>query len=97
MPRCIAKFDNDLYCEWSTVVDAPVTYGMTLKQLKSYIKRVYGSNGLDELPERLKRVEHHGTSFHDGTTIDDLIRSNRAGENGKRATKERIITELRSK
>jgi hypothetical protein len=97
MPRIIVKFEPDLYCEWSTVVDAPVTYGMTLKQLRSYVKRVYGNSGLDELPERLKRVDHHGTSLYDGTTVDDLIKSNRAGENEKRATKEQIITELRHK
>lgn len=41
MGRAIIKLNDgkrDWYLEWSTVVDAPVTYGMSLKGLKAHEK-----------------------------------------------------------
>ncbi len=79
MPHCIIKL-KDKYLEWSTIVDAPVTYGLDLDELSAYVKDRYGSEGLDELPARLKRVEEQGTSFHTRCPVAELIKNNRAGE-----------------
>jgi len=92
MPNAIIKI-KDKYFEWSTVVDAPVTYGMTKDELYEYIKERYGREGLQELPERLARVEKFGTSFHWNTTLDELFESNRAGEDETYLTKEEIYAE----
>lgn len=79
MPRGIIKI-KDKYFEWSTVVDAPVTCAMNMDELKEHIKARYGSEGLDDLPDRLFRVDKDGCSFHD-RTLDDVICCNRAGDN----------------
>ena len=69
------------YCEWSTVVDAPVTNLMTLEQLREYVRVEQGQHGLDALPGRLERVARQGTSALGGTTRADLLGFNRAGPN----------------
>lgn len=69
MSRYIIKLTDkrdlkDYYLEWSTIVDAPVTYGMYLEGFKAYYQQEYGRSGMRELPERLKRVEEKGTSAY---------------------------------
>ncbi len=90
MARYLIKLDK-WYFEWSTVVDAPITYRMTLKQLIKYIKDEYGRTGLEELPSRLKRVEKQGISFLANVSVDEFIEFNRAGKNETSITKEEII------
>jgi hypothetical protein len=89
MGRFIIKIE-DLYFEWSTIVDAPVTYGMTLEQLEDHIRYRYGQEGIDELPKRLERVEKQGTSINANYTVDEIIKGNRAGDNEKCLTKKQI-------
>jgi len=79
MPRYIVKL-HDHYFEWSTIVDAPVTFGMTLDEFTEYYEAEYGHDGMRDLPERLARVEEYGTSGLCGQTPNDLISGyNRAG------------------
>ena len=78
MARAIIKI-KDKYLEWSTVVDSPVTYGMTLDELKSYYKDEYGRRGLERLQFRLERVEKTGTSYFYPKTVEEVIGGNRAG------------------
>lgn len=61
MPKFIVKIAGK-YLEWSTIVDAPSTYGMTLEQFKAYYRDEYGRLSMRELEERLARVEVTGTS-----------------------------------
>lgn len=51
------KFNKDYYMEWSTIVDAPVTYGMSLDEFKEYYKEQYGIKGMEGLEDRMTRVE----------------------------------------
>ena len=51
--------DGPRYLEWSTIVDAPVTYGMTLAEFRRHYRREYGASGMRELPERLAFVENN--------------------------------------
>jgi hypothetical protein len=90
MPRYIIKL-ADKYLEWSTIVDAPVTNGMSLEEFKEYYKSEYGVQGLNGLEERLKRVEEKGTSSIYEGSVDEVISGNRAGDNEKKLTKEEII------
>lgn len=80
MPKYIAKF-GELYCEWSTVVDAPISYLVPLDEFRAYYRAQYGGNGMKDLPDRLARVEMYGTSCLHGQTAADLFSCNRAGAN----------------
>lgn len=79
MPNYIIKLTKDpkvWYLEWSTVVDAPVTFGMSLKEFKSYYREQYGAASMRELDMRLERVERLGTSSLLGHTVQELISTN---------------------
>lgn len=89
MSRYIIKI-RGYYLEWSTIVDAPITYGMTLEELKEYIRLEYGRNGLLQLPARLDRVEEYGTSCFDGRSVKSVIHDNRAGWNEETLTLDEI-------
>jgi len=81
MGRCLIKI-KDKYFEWSTIVDAPITIGMSKSELEKHIKEEYGNEGLKGLPERLERVSKTGTSsLIPGENLESLISENRAGEN----------------
>lgn len=90
MPLYIIKLKK-YYLEWSSVVDAPITYGMTLAEFKKYYKKKYGSNSMTNLEERLKRVEKNGTSCQLGDTIKDFISTNRAGNRGGKLSEKDLI------
>ena len=91
MGRFIVKLD-DYYLEWSTIVDAPITYGMKLKEFKEFYKDEYGNRGMEELPKRLERVENQGVSaYHPYNNLENLITGNRAGDNEEELTKQEII------
>jgi len=92
MGKFIIKI-KDMYYEWSTIVDAPVTYGMTLKELEEHIRYRYGQEGINELPKRLERVNKQGTSQY-FFMLDDLFRHNRAGDNGECLTKDEIYNKF---
>lgn len=87
MPRYIVKLhddrDNkDYYLEWSTIVDAPVTYFMSKKEFEEYYKEEYGNSGMHDLKDRMERVEEKGTSAYMYDNALSVIECNRAGENG---------------
>lgn len=89
MPRSIIKI-KDKYFEWSTVVDAPVTYAMTLAELKKYYKNEYGKQGFSELANRLERVEDKGTSSRIDSSVASEVKYNHAGKDGTRITIDQI-------
>ena len=84
----------DYYLEWSSIVDAPVTYGMTLDEFMSYYKSEYGNNGLRGLDKRMKRVNETGTSDTvSRRPLNEWIRGNRAGDNEAELTLDQIANE----
>lgn len=94
MPRYICKFidgDKSYYLEWSTIVDAPVTSGMSLEEFRGYFRDEYGRKSMADLEDRLKRVEEKGTSSIMHDSVDDVIALNRAGKEETRLTLEQII------
>lgn len=79
MGRCIVKLGSK-YVEWSTFVDAPVTYGLTAEQLEVHIRHEHGENGIRQHAERMARVEATGTSWLGSQeTAETFVLCNRAG------------------
>ena len=89
MGRFIVRIE-DYYLEWSTIVDAPVTWGMKLGEFKRHYRVRYGTEGMLELPKRLARVEKTGTSSMIGHRVADLVNFNRAGPNESSLTYKEI-------
>ncbi len=84
MGRGIIKLEKggeSRYLEWSTIVDAPVTWGMTIEEFREYYREEYGAIGMRGLPDRIVRVEEKGTSFRYDDQLIDTIAHNRAGAN----------------
>ncbi|MEM9944684.1 MAG: hypothetical protein AAF810_01280, partial [Cyanobacteria bacterium P01_D01_bin.36] len=80
----------DYYLEWSTVVDAPVTSGMSLAEFKKIYKREYGEKAFrEDFDCRMARVNDHETSAFD-ETLSELISGNRAGDGDELTYKEII-------
>ena len=96
MGRFIIKLHDegtDYYLEWSTVVDAPVTYGLTRQEFEEYYRKQYGQVGMDGLADRMTRVDRVGTSsclsWH--KSADDHLSGNRAGPDETEATRDEIL------
>lgn len=81
---------RDLYFEWSTIVDAPVTYGLKWEQMEEHVRALYGSEGEKELPARLERIKQQGTSCEYHLTMEALLHCNRAGPEGTELTSDQI-------
>lgn len=80
------------FFEWSTVVDAPVTYGMTRLQYEAYYLEENGTRSASELAERMKRTLEKGTSAHDYSSAEELMEGyNRAGFRETYLTPDEII------
>ena len=80
MGQFIVKL-KEHYLIWSTIADAPLTYGMTRDELTEWTRDEYGKKGLEELPARLARVDAKGTSAHREESAVSTIWLNRAGPN----------------
>ncbi|HEX8795470.1 MAG TPA: hypothetical protein VF765_31185 [Polyangiaceae bacterium] len=81
----------DHYLEWSSIVDAPVTFGMTLEELNEHVREELGAEGLRRLPARLERVERQGHSGFHGEGVDGIIWLNRAGPGETPLSKAEIV------
>ena len=72
MGRYIAKLADDCYVDWSTVVDAPVSWVKT----RAAAVRAWSA-------ERVERADRNGTSILDGypagETPEQIVAANRAG------------------
>lgn len=83
MGRYICKVNEggrDYYFEFSSVVDAPVTFGMSREEFEKYYREEYGNSSMGfEFEDRMKRVEEKGTSSRLHDSAEELLRHNRAG------------------
>lgn len=75
--------DEPRYVEWSTVVDAPITYLMTRDELQEFLIEDAVERAREEAirdwPLRMARVDATGTSAYGRGDADDEISCNRAG------------------
>jgi len=67
---------ENCYLIYSTIVDAPITYGATKKQIRNWYKKEYGRQGLEGMDNRFEKAENKDWVMR-------VIALNRAGENGK--------------
>jgi hypothetical protein len=96
MPRYICHHEG-MFFEWSTVVDAPVTYGMNREAFETYYAEEYGRSRMHELPERMERAERTGTSCMLGyDSLESLMAFNRAGPKGGCAKFSTLIRKLKA-
>lgn len=91
MGRYILKI-HDHYLEWSTVVDARVTSGMSLDEFTAYYQNEYGRSEMHQLPARIARADATGTSALDGKSLEKLVSYNKAGPRGSKLTLAEIYT-----
>jgi len=96
MPKFIIKMEKDgeeRYLEWSTIVDAPVTYGMPYDEFLEYYRVEHGARSMDDLLSecgRMERVRKNGTSEHGSKSVHDTISCNRAGDKESEITYDEI-------
>lgn len=92
MSRPIFKLD-DLYGEWSSVADAPISPLLPIDEFRKHYAAEYGVDSLTYkgLEERLRRTDAHGTSYRNPMTADELIECNRAGDDEKHLSREELI------
>lgn len=87
---------KDRYFHWSTIVDAPITHGMTLDEFREWYKDEYGNAGYD--PESFNKMVAllekypavNGAGIIIAETLLDSIRCNRAGNNEEYLTPDQI-------
>lgn len=89
MGRAIIKL-HDYYFEYSTIPDAPVTFGMKREEFEEYYRQEYGNAGMKGLKPRMDRVDDKGTSFIDDKSAEDTLSCNRAGPNEEELTADEI-------
>jgi hypothetical protein len=68
MGQTIVKLKHegqDYYLLWSSIVDAPVTYGLSLEELEDYLREEEGARYMrDTHPMRMERVQKRGHSSY---------------------------------
>lgn len=91
MGRFLVHHDGK-FLEWSTVVDAPVTFGMSPSELRAYVRDRYGSEGVETLDDRMARAVAHGTSCRaPAYSFDDIVEGNRAGANETELSRAELV------
>jgi hypothetical protein len=93
MGRAVVKI-KDRYFEWSSIVDAPISYGMTFEQLMGYYRYQYGQSGVEGLERDRAKLEETGTTYR-RHTAEEVIDMNRAGENEEKLTADEIYERFR--
>jgi hypothetical protein len=96
MPRYICHHEG-LFFEWSTVVDALVSAAMTENEFRDYYRQVYGSLAYEnDFELRIARAKVNGTSCYTRTSIGEMIKSNRAGDNESQLSLNDILFKART-
>ena len=89
MGHAIIELDG-AYLVWSSVVDAPITYGLTEYQLLCWLDEQHGANGRLWWDRVKARVEMTGSS-ETAYTVEQILSNNRAGPGEIELTKQEII------
>lgn len=95
----IVKLDGDKYIEWSRVVDAPMSYIMSRKEMYNHLieQREKTLASKESSEERLVRADKYGTSLIGKTSVEEIISFNRAGDNESCLSLEEIIEKYTKK
>lgn len=82
---------KEYWLVWSTVVDAPITYGLSLDELREYWREEYGRSGMDGLERSIELANETGFSSRIRKSLEDVICANHAADDGSELTLEQII------
>lgn len=82
---------SEWFLEWSTVVDAPITFGMRRDELEDYVRKEYGEYGLTRLPRWLSWLDKTGTSYQGVSSCEAVLETNYAGPDEEEATADDIV------
>lgn len=85
-----APTGKEYFLEWSTIVDAPMSKGMSLEEFVAYFKTEH-PNDVHLLHDILQRVAKNGHSSIIHDSIDSIIMENTAGDDDQELTKKQII------
>lgn len=94
MGRFLIRVDTDQgprYLDYSTIVDAPITNGMTREECSAYLLEENGRRYEHEIEPSIARADAHGTSCRSATSATEAILCNRAGPNETKATLAEIV------
>ena len=84
---------NGAYQLYTTIADSSCyESALTLDQLTDVIRLERGEEGLQELPDRLKRAHATGCSSRVFTSIQSCIATNRAGPNESHMSYDEFIS-----
>lgn len=89
MARTIVKI-NEYYLEWSSIIDAPITFGMSRDEFEVYHRDEYGAHGHRDFNDRMARVEKTGSSYLLDTTACEVVSGNRAGPDESELTLDEV-------
>ena len=90
MGSYIAHHDGR-FLQWSTVTDAPDTFGMPRAEFEAWYREEYGRRGSVDLAVRLERAVNFGTSDPFGGDLAGLASGNRAGPDEVELSLEDVI------
>jgi hypothetical protein len=71
--------ERDWYFEWSTVVDAPTTLGLSRDEMSAYVLDEYGERSHEWWPRSLERLDRYGLSALRLKDPREMFEGNRAG------------------
>jgi hypothetical protein len=89
MGKAILHIDGK-FMHWSSVTDAPETPLLPEPLFAQYWKDEYGRSGVVDYVNLMEMAKERGCTAH-GTTVNSIIRDNRAGRGEKKLTKAQII------
>ena len=91
MGRYIVKLPHPErpYIEWSSISDAPTTYGLSREEMLVYL-RLRQDHRTEPPEDRLARADDTGTSAWN-STLEEVLSCNRAGPNEEHLTAEEIV------
>ena len=98
MPRYIVKLtdeEGDWYFEYSTIVDAPVSYALRKDEFTEYYKKAYGEKSMLEFEQRMARVAEKGTSAMDYPNAEETVSFNHAGPRGEDLSPSEMLKDLK--
>lgn len=89
MSELIVKL-KDHYLVWSKISDGPLTNGLSLDELRIWVRDELGTRGLEQLEKNLPRIDQVGTSRKADRGVADTIWLNYAGPDSESMTVEGI-------
>lgn len=82
---------REYFLLWSTIVDAPTTYGMSREEFEEYWREEYGRQGGQNWPSILRACEVKGVAAVYYRDVGEVIAGNRAGPGETELTLEEIL------